>query len=156
MIENDSFPIFFQKRIGFDNKVFVIYKFKTIPTKVGDVPSADLNTEKIKPFSRVARRTNIDELPQLFNVLEGNMSIVGPRPAILSQERLIVLRKRSHVNNLAKPGITGLAQVNAYDMMSDEKKVAYDEAYCENINFTSDIIILMKTVSYIFRKQPTY
>ena len=156
MIENVSFPIFFQKRVGFDNNVFVIYKFKTIPTKVGDIPSADLKTTEIKLFSRVARRTNIDELPQLFNVLKGNMSIVGPRPAILSQERLIVLRKRSRVNNLAKPGITGLAQVNAYDMMSDEKKVAYDNAYCKNINFASDMIIIMKTVSYIFRKQPTY
>lgn len=156
MLENKSFPIFFQTRIGFKYNEFTILKFKTILDTIGDIPSAEVKSMKIKFFSKIARKTNIDELPQLFNVLFGDMSIIGPRPALQSQKKLLSLRKERKINEIAKPGITGLAQVNAFDMMSDEEKVNFDLKYCLNISFYNDIVIVLKTIHYLFRKQPIY
>ena len=84
------------------------------------------------------------------------MSIIGPRPALKSQQKLLSLRKEKNINGIAKPGITGLAQVNAFDMMSDKEKVDFDLKYCLGISLYNDIIIVLKTIHYLFQKQPKY
>ena len=101
-------------------------------------------------FGRFLREKSLDELPQLWNVLAGNMSIVGPRPALPSQQGLLRKRKKNGVD-LFKPGITGLAQVNGRDLMSDSEKTQYDREYVDNFSLKLDAFILWKTVKIVLK-----
>lgn len=146
--------IFTQERMGKDEKVFKIYKYRTmlIPEE-----SLDENGEMLEPkaritkIGRILRKTSIDELPQLFNVLEGTMSIVGPRPTLPYQaERYNEEQKKRH---LMRPGITGYAQVNGRNDLTWAEKIEYDVEYIENYNFWLDIKILFKTIAVVFKSE---
>ncbi|WP_299714610.1 sugar transferase [uncultured Tenacibaculum sp.] len=148
-------PIFKQIRVGKSGKEFMFYKFRSMPLKTPNVESHERSKLTITPFGKFIRRTNLDELPQFFNVLKGDMSFIGPRPPIPSQTNLIELRKNNKALFL-KPGLTGWAQVNSFDNMPEEEKARFDGEYAERISMSMDLLILAKTVVYFTKKPPTY
>ena len=147
--------IFFkQKRIGRLNKEFYIYKFRTMRTDTPDVATHLLkNPEKyITPIGKFLRKTSLDELPQLFNILKGEMSLVGPRPALYNQYDLKEMRNKEGINILV-PGLTGWAQINGRDEISLEEKVKLDKEYLEKQSFCFDIKILFLTFFKVIKKE---
>ncbi len=152
----DGRPILFkQDRIGSFNTKFVFYKFRSMPENTKIVPSDKVKTVKISKVGKCIRRLSIDELPQLVNILKGDMSFVGPRPCIASQVELIGLRKFNGSFKL-KPGLTGLAQIKAYDFMEVSEKARYDEVYLNKLDFFFDFYILLSTFFYLFKSPPKY
>lgn len=138
---------FKQVRVGKNNVPFTIYKFRTM---VETAPH-QLSTEKfVHPerfttsLGRVLRRTSLDELPQLFNVLKGEMSIIGPRPLIPNEVTVLKMRTELGANKVL-PGITGLAQVNGRDNLIGAKKAQIDASYAHHVNFFLDSVILIRT-----------
>lgn len=150
----DPGPIFFkQNRIGKNKKTFTIYKFRTMKSSTPhDTPTHLLeNPEQyITKIGGFLRKTSLDELPQLFNILEGDMSIIGPRPALWNQEDLIAERDKYGVNSIC-PGLTGWAQINGRDELSIEEKVNFDNEYLQNLSFSFDIKCFFKTVFSVLR-----
>lgn len=139
-------PVFLkQKRYGKGGKPFNIYKFRTMRNDAPTMASNDLSESYITKWGHFLRKTSIDELPQLFNVLKGDMSVVGPRPLIIEEDEIHQLRKESGVYAV-KPGLTGWAQVNGRDNVTMEEKVAYDKDYVEYMSIGFDIKILFKSV----------
>ena len=120
------YPFFLQKRVGLNQRIFTIYKFRSMPLCTEDMPTHLINPRNISKIGRFIRAAKIDELPQLFNVLIGDMSLVGPRPCLLNQKDLIKERSLSAIFTF-KPGITGLAQINNIDM-SNPKLLAKIDA----------------------------
>ena len=139
--------IFRQERVGKDNELFLIYKFRTMKRETLNVPTAQLENadEVINKSGRFLRKTSLDELPQLLNILKGEMSFVGPRPLIPQEEEIRELRARYNVFSV-KPGITGLAQINGRDNITYEEKALFDKEYVEKQSFMFDMKILFKTV----------
>jgi len=146
-------PIFFtQKRPGKNQKIFKVYKFRTMvedavkQQKIGvEVTASDA---RITPFGKFLRRFKIDELAQLINILKGDMSIVGPRPTLpeyIEQYEEWELRRFD-----VRPGLTGLAQINGNIYLERQEKSAYDVKYIENVSFINDIKIILKTVAIVF------
>ena len=145
--------IYWSDRVGKNNKIFKMPKFRSMlidtpamATHLLDNPDAYLS-----PIGRFLRRTSIDELPQLLSVLKGDMSIVGPRPALYNQEDLIALRTEKGVDELL-PGITGWAQVNGRDELSIPDKVALDVEYLKRKSFWFDIKILWLTLLKVVKR----
>lgn len=139
--------IFKQIRIGKNSKPFYIYKFRSMK-----IDAPNLSTEEFINASdfttkvgKFIRKTSIDELPQLVNILKGDMSIVGPRPVIEREVRLLEIRKECNVDSIL-PGITGLAQINGRDNIDDYEKVKYDFEYLSKRNLVLDIKIIINTV----------
>ncbi len=152
----DGGPIFFrQKRVGRDGELFEIWKFRSMPVNVGNVEKAKAVTLPITRVGKIIRRTNIDELPQLINILRGDMSVVGPRPPLPSQEELCKMRHANGAINCL-PGLTGLAQVNAYDGITDDVKAGFDGEYAAKVSFLTDSKIILKTFIFVTRKPPVY
>ncbi len=147
IIVTDGHPVLFkQERVGKGNKLFTVYKFRTMRNGIGDIATSELNNanEKITKTGRFLRLTSIDELPQLFNILNGTMSLVGPRPLIPAEDEIRKLRAEYGVYSVS-PGITGYAQINGRDNISDEKKALLDKEYVEKQSFWFDIQIIFKT-----------
>lgn len=145
---NQGKPFFFQKRPGKNGKIFKIIKFKTMNDKrdpSGKLLSDELRLTKIGAF---VRKTSLDEIPQLINVLKGEMSLIGPRP--LLPEYLNLYNDFQRRRNDVKPGITGWAQVNGRNTISWEQKFEYDVWYVDHLNFLLDIKILLLTVKKVF------
>ena len=141
-------PIFFKSlRVGQHGKTFKMIKFRTMAegTKLQETKKIKNLNKKITKIGHYLRRSSLDELPQLFNVLLGQMSIVGPRPAIKSQKNLIKKRLKFKIYQI-KPGITGLAQINGRDSISENKKLYYDYLYYKEYGIFLDIKIIFKTV----------
>jgi O-antigen biosynthesis protein WbqP len=152
----DGYPIFFQQdRYGAKRIIFILYKFRSMPINTPDLPSALMKGVKTTLIGKIIRRTNIDELPQLINILRGHMSIVGPRPALANQVDLIKMRTANHSINL-KPGLTGLAQINSYNNMSENEKSKFDGIYAGQYSFRFDLIIIFHTFKYLLKKPPVY
>ena len=150
----DNGPIIFkQQRIG--HRKFTIYKFRSLPISTQNIPSISLHKIRITKIGKILRRTNADELPQLINILKGDMSFVGPRPCLINQLDLIKKRKSNNVCNL-KAGLTGLAQINSYDGMTLEKKSSYEEIYLKEISFALDFYIILRTFFYLLKEPPKY
>jgi O-antigen biosynthesis protein WbqP len=147
--------IFKQKRVGRNGDEFLFYKFRSMPINTPNVESRETTKLQITPFGKFIRLTNLDELPQFYNVLKGDMSFIGPRPPIPSQTELIELRRANGALAL-QPGLTGWAQVNAYDGMPTDQKAAFDGEYARRISFGMDLLILLKTIVYFTKKPPTY
>jgi O-antigen biosynthesis protein WbqP len=147
--------IFSQRRVGENETTFSLLKFRSMPINTGDVPSSQAKVLKITRVGKFIRRTNIDELPQLINIFRGEMSIVGPRPALPSQVDLIRLRRQAGAFG-CRPGLTGLAQVNSCDGMPDIEKAKLDGMYSSKITFFQDVQIILKTFSYLLKPPPTY
>ena len=154
-LEDRGPVIFRQRRVGRDGNTFQVLKFRSMPVDTGDVPSAMANQLKITRVGRIIRRTNIDEIPQLVNVLRGDMSLVGPRPPLPSQEALCRMREANGALSCA-PGLTGLAQIKAYDGMPETEKAGYDGRYAAGITFLTDAKIILKTLWYLRRRPPVY
>lgn len=141
-------PIFFkQKRIGKDNEEFYILKFRTMRIDTPNVATHLLeNPDKyITKIGKVLRKTSLDELPQLINIIRGEMSVVGPRPALYNQLDLKEMRTKKGIHKLV-PGLTGWAQINGRDEIPLKEKVELDKYYLENRSFWFDIEIIFKTV----------
>ena len=154
-LQDYHWVIFKQTRVGRMAKLFTFYKFRSMPVNTPNVESSKVSQVKITPFGKIIRRTSIDELPQLFNILKGDMSIVGPRPPIPSQTRLIELRRKNSSLS-CRPGLTGWAQINSYDFMPEEEKANFDGEYAKRISFSLDTQIILKTFLYLIKKPPTY
>lgn len=151
---SDGSPVLFrQERVGRNNKLFKIYKFRTMKRGTENVASNDLkNAEsKITKFGKILRATSIDELPQLFNILNGSMSLIGPRPLIPEETEIRELRKKYNVYSV-RPGITGWAQVNGRDNISIENKALLDKEYVEKQSLAFDIKIFFITIHKVLRR----
>lgn len=144
--------IFRQRRSGKDLKEFEIYKFRTMYiTAPGNIPTHQLSGAQsyITPIGAFLRRTSLDELPQLWNILKGDMSIVGPRPPLPTQYDLINARKKLGANAL-RPGLTGWAQINGRDELPIEVKAGYDGEYVRRMSFAFDLRCIIGTVAAVF------
>lgn len=148
-------PILFkQRRIGKDNQEFMIYKFRTMRIDTPNVATHLLkNPEQyITPIGKFMRKTSLDELPQLFNILKGEMSVVGPRPALYNQYDLIEMRTKANVH-IVRPGLTGLAQVSGRDELENEQKVYFDQQYVQKQSFLFDLKLIVLTVVKVFKSE---
>lgn len=147
-------PIFFkQKRIGKDKKEFYIYKFRTMRTDTPkDMPTHLLKDAEsyITKSGKIFRKTSIDELPQILNILKGQMSIIGPRPALWNQYDLIKERDKYNANSI-RPGLTGWAQVNGRDELEIPIKAKFDGEYVEKMSLLFDTKIFLKTIIKVFK-----
>ena len=146
-------PVFFkQKRVGKNKKYFMIYKFRTMRADTPkDMPTHMLNNPDlyITKVGRILRKTSLDELPQIINIIKGDMSIVGPRPALWNQDDLIAERDKYHANDI-RPGLTGLAQISGRDELEIPVKAKLDGEYTNNISFWLDVKIFFKTLIKVF------
>ncbi len=139
-------PVFFtQERIGLHNKPFTLIKFRTMKTGAGS------DSERITPFGTWLRATSLDELPELWNILRGDMSLVGPRP--LLPEYLPYYSPREQLRHTMRPGITGLAQVSGRNALSWEERLELDARYVENWSFAEDVRILYRTFHTVKNKE---
>ena len=139
--------IHWSRRVGRDNVIFAMPKFRTMRTDTPDVATHLLSDpdQWITPLGRFLRRSSLDELPQLWSVLIGQMSLVGPRPALFNQDDLIALRTEAGVHRL-RPGVTGWAQINGRDDLPIPDKVRLDADYMARASFTFDLKIILITV----------
>ena len=142
-----AWPVFVQKRPGYQQKIFVIYKFKTMRDTTDEKGTLLPDFDRVTPLGKVIRKLSLDELPQLINVLKGQMSFVGPRP--LLPEYLPLYTEEQNKRHQVKPGITGWAQVNGRNTLSWQEKFKLDVYYRENQGFVLDLIILIKTVGKV-------
>jgi O-antigen biosynthesis protein WbqP len=154
-LEDGAPALFRQKRVGRQGTEFTIMKFRSMPVATPSVPSAAAAALRVTRVGAFIRRTNIDELPQLLNVLRGDMSIVGPRPGLAVQTELMAMRRERGVDRL-RPGLTGLAQVNSFDGMTDRQKVDWEARYAERVTFATDAAIMLRTFAYLMRPPPVY
>lgn len=151
----DGLPIFFkQKRVGVNYTLFNIYKFRSMKKNTPNVATHLLENPEsyLLRVGRGIRKLSLDELPNLINIIKGEMVFVGPRPALYNQDDLMALRVASAIDKL-KPGITGWAQINGRDEISIEAKIALEKEYLERNSFWFDLVIVMRTfTSVLFRK----
>ena len=148
---NKKNVFFFQDRPGKYGKVFRIVKFKTMTDEVDDSGKLLPDEFRLTKMGRFVRKTSLDELPQLFNVLSGKMSFIGPRPLLVSY--LSLYNKEQARRHLIKPGITGWAQVNGRNTISWEKKFEYDVWYVDHQTFFLDLKILLLTVKKVIKSE---
>jgi lipopolysaccharide/colanic/teichoic acid biosynthesis glycosyltransferase len=151
IIANRGKPFFFQQRPGMNEVIFRVVKFKTMNDKTDSHGRPLPDAERLTATGSFIRRTSLDELPQLFNVLIGNMSLIGPRPLLVQYLPLYnaTQRKRHDI----KPGITGWAQINGRNAISWKQKFEYDVWYVEHCSFKLDLKILGRTISKVFRSE---
>ncbi|MEZ4838753.1 sugar transferase [Flavobacterium sp.] len=148
---NQGKPFFFQQRPGKHGKVFRIVKFKTMNDKKDSDGNLLPDADRLTPVGRFVRKTSLDEIPQLLNVLKGDMSLVGPRPLLTHYLHLYNdFQNRRHE---VKPGITGWAQVNGRNAISWDKKFEYDVWYVDHLSFGLDVKILIKTVLKVVKSE---
>lgn len=139
-------PLLRQKRVGRNGQTFVLVKFRTMRIGTGAVATHLADASAITPLGRMLRRTKLDELPQLWNVLKGEMSLVGPRPCLPGQEELIGLRQARGVLR-ARPGITGLAQIRGIDMSTPERLASTDALMMDNLSVRNYLYYILMTVA---------
>lgn len=154
-IDSPGPVLFKQRRVGAHKTHFNILKFRTMR---GDTPH-DVPTHLLKNANSYItksgaflRRTSLDELPQIYNILAGQMSIIGPRPALYNQYDLIEARDAVHANDI-RPGLTGLAQVNGRDELPIDVKARYDGEYAADITFRKDLAIFFRSITYVFERR---
>ena len=149
-------PVFFtQKRVGKDCTFFTIYKFRSMYSETPkDIPTHLLQNPEvfITPVGRFLRKSSLDELPQIFNILKGEITLVGPRPALWNQDDLVAEREKYDANSIT-PGLTGLAQVRGRDELPIAVKAKYDGEYRANMGFFLDIKILFLTFLAVFKSE---
>ncbi|WP_339287828.1 sugar transferase [Paenibacillus sp. FSL E2-0201] len=149
-------PVLFkQKRLGKNKSEFYILKFRTMRTDTpNDMPTHLLKDPDffITKVGKFLRKTSLDELPQIINILKGEMSIVGPRPALWNQYDLIAERDKYGANDI-KPGLTGWAQINGRDELEIDIKAKLDGEYVKNIGFVFDLLVFMKTILSVIRSE---
>ncbi|APA65491.1 sugar transferase [Maribacter sp. 1_2014MBL_MicDiv] len=149
-VVNQGKPFFYQQRPGKNERIFKIVKFKSMNDKKGSDGQLLPDVERITTFGNFVRKSSLDELPQLWNVLKGDMSLVGPRPLLVSY--LPLYNEEQKKRHLVRPGITGWAQVNGRNTISWEKKFEYDVWYVEHISFMLDMKIYLKTLLKVVKR----
>lgn len=147
-IANQGMPFFFQKRPGLNERIFSIIKFKTMNDKKDAQGNLLSDAERLTVIGKFVRKTSLDEIPQLLNVIKGDMSLVGPRP--LLPQYLPLYNEEQKKRHNVRPGITGWAQVNGRNAISWQQKFEYDVWYVQNISLSLDIKILFLTVKKVF------
>ena len=155
IILEDGAPVLFrQKRVGKDEKIFTVLKFRTMRRDTPNVPSRELkNPDKyVLKIGKILRKLSLDELPQLFNILRGEMSIIGPRPLIPKETEIIKLRRKFNVYSV-RPGVTGWAQVNGRDKLPIKHKAMLDKFYIDHMGVYLDLRILKRTLFYVFEQR---
>jgi len=155
-LSSKGLAIFKQERAGKNGKPFVFYKFRTMKLDVdpfGPSPKSGQDSRLTK-VGKFLREFSLDELPQLFNVLKGDMSIIGPRPLYLSQ--ILEWSERQKKRLLVKPGLTGLAQIHGRAELTREEKLELDVKYVENAGLLTDIRIMLATIVQVFRRKSVY
>jgi O-antigen biosynthesis protein WbqP len=155
IIIEDGFPIFFkQRRVGKNYTFFEIYKFRSMKKNTPNVATHLLENPRqyLLKSGGIVRKSSIDELPNLINILKGDMCFVGPRPALYNQDDLMELRVKSGVDQL-KPGITGWAQINGRDEISIEEKVTFEREYLELKSIWFDFKIIIRTFTAIIKSK---
>lgn len=157
-LDNHGSVIFKQYRVGKDNKEFIIYKFRSMVEDAPEVATTSLENpdEYITSIGKFLRKTSLDELPQLFNIIKGDMSLVGPRPVIndinKSEKKLLVLRTKNGIHKLV-PGLTGWAQINGRDSISVYRKINLEIEYMRKQSFLFDLKILFITLFKVFKQE---
>lgn len=148
---NQGKPFFFQRRPGKNEKIFSIIKFKTMNDKKDAEGNLLSDAERLTPVGGFVRKTSLDELPQLINVLKGDMSLIGPRP--LLPQYLPLYNETQKRRHLVRPGITGWAQVNGRNAISWTKKFELDVWYVDNLSFPTDIKVFVTTFKKVFKSE---
>ena len=145
-------PILFkQKRPGLNEKIFTIYKFRTMTDKKDENGTLLPDDIRLTKFGRFLRSTSLDELPELFNILKGDMSIVGPRPQLVKD--LVFMTPEQQKRHSVLPGLTGWAQVNGRNAVTWEKKLELDLEYIEDVTFLNDAKIVFLTIAKVFKRE---
>ncbi|MFQ8601450.1 MAG: sugar transferase [Anaerovoracaceae bacterium] len=142
--------IFKQERPGLNEKIFTMYKFRTMTDEKDENEELLSDEIRLTKFGMWLRSASIDELPEIFNILKGDMAIVGPRPLLVKY--LNLYNKEQRKRHLVKPGITGYAQVNGRNSISWEEKFDLDVEYVENINFSLDLKVIFNTISTVLKR----
>ncbi|UZO80232.1 sugar transferase [Aquimarina sp. ERC-38] len=148
---NDQKPFFTQSRPGKNEKIFKILKFKTMNDKTDSQGNLLSDGERLTGVGKVIRKTSIDELPQLINVLKGDMSFIGPRP--LLTRYLPFYTEQEKLRHSVRPGITGLAQVSGRNLLGWDKRLEKDIYYVQNLNFLLDISIFIRTIRKVIKSE---
>ena len=149
LIVNNGKVFFMQKRPGKNGKIFTIIKFCTMNDKKDNQGNLLSDAERLTDIGKVVRKTSLDEIPQLINVLKGEMSLIGPRP--LLPEYLALYNERQKIRHAVKPGITGWAQINGRNAVEWNKKFEFDVWYVENLSFLLDLQILFLTLKKVVK-----
>ena len=150
-IANQGKPFFFQKRPGKNEKIFSIIKFKTMNDRKDAEGNLLSDAQRLTPIGAFVRKTSLDEIPQLINVLKGDMSMIGPRPLLI--QYLPLYSEQQQRRHEVRPGITGWAQVNGRNAISWKQKFEYDVWYVDNVSLTLDFKIGLKTIQKIFVRE---
>ena len=143
--------IFKQQRPGKDEKIFTLYKFRTMTDARDKEGNLLPDSERLTKFGKMLRSTSLDELPELVNILKGDMAIVGPRPQLIRD--MVFMTNEQRKRHSVRQGLTGLAQINGRNNITWEEKIDYDLQYIKSITFISDLKIVLKTIEKVFRKE---
>jgi lipopolysaccharide/colanic/teichoic acid biosynthesis glycosyltransferase len=150
-IANKGKPFFFQRRPGKNQRIFSIIKFKTMNDRKDKNGMLLSDAERLTPIGAFVRKTSLDEIPQLLNVIKGDMSLIGPRPLLIAY--LPLYSAEQNRRHDIRPGITGWAQINGRNAISWQQKFNYDVWYVDNISFSLDIKIIILTISKVFKSE---
>jgi lipopolysaccharide/colanic/teichoic acid biosynthesis glycosyltransferase len=148
---NNGKPFFFQRRPGKNNEIFKVIKFKTMNDRKDKDGNLLPDADRLTSIGQFVRKTSLDEIPQLLNVIKGDMSLVGPRPLLV--EYLPLYNETQRRRHLVRPGITGWAQVNGRNAISWKQKFEYDVWYVDNISFALDVKILLRTIKNVIKSE---
>lgn len=148
---NQGKPFFFQERPGLNEKIFKIIKFKSMNDKKDKEGNLLPDAERLTPMGAFVRKTSLDEIPQLINVLKGDMSLIGPRPLLV--QYLPYYTERESLRHTVRPGITGFAQVNGRNTVNWDSRLEMDAQYVESLSFSNDIKILIETVKNVINRK---
>ena len=143
--------LFCQERPGYNEKIFKLYKFRTMTDKRDEKGNLLPDSERLTKFGSMLRSTSLDELPEMFNILKGDMSLIGPRPLLV--EYLPYYTEEERLRHSVRPGLTGLAQVIGRNYLAWNKRLARDVEYVNHISFIMDVRIIIKTIMVVFKKE---
>ena len=143
--------IFKQQRPGKNEKIFTLYKFRTMTDKIDENGNLLPDEQRLTKFGKALRSTSLDELPELWNILKGDMAIVGPRPLLV--EYLPLYNEKQKLRHDVRPGLTGLAQISGRNAITWEEKFKDDLEYVNNITFIQDAKIILKTITKVFKRE---
>ena len=143
--------LFCQERPGYNEKIFKLYKFRTMTDKRDENGHLLPDSERLTKFGSMLRSTSLDELPEMFNILKGDMSLIGPRPLLV--EYLPYYTEEERLRHSVRPGLTGLAQVSGRNYLAWNKRLARDVEYVNHISFIMDVRIIIKTIMVVFKKE---
>ena len=143
--------LFCQERPGYNEKIFTLYKFRTMTDKRDEKGNLLPDSERLTKFGSMLRSTSLDELPEMFNILKGDMSLIGPRPLLV--EYLPYYTEEERLRHSVRPGLTGLAQISGRNYLAWDKRLARDVEYVNHISFIMDVRIIIKTIMVVFKKE---